>query len=87
LSLLNGTCDGSLIEYLSSLLRIKILRVVPPLMALLMVVPPSSFLLVQRFEANLDDNLMCIVVAGSELSLVEFGGLTPPHFARSVFYS
>jgi hypothetical protein len=45
--------DGSLIEYLSSLLRMKILGVVPPLVVLPMVMPPSSFLLVQRFEANL----------------------------------
>ena len=22
---------------------------------------------------------MCIIIAGSELSLIEFGGLTPPH--------
>jgi hypothetical protein len=35
LSSLNGTspCDGSLIEYLNSLLRMKILGVVPPLVA------------------------------------------------------
>jgi hypothetical protein len=41
----NGTCDGSLVEYLSSFLRMKILGVVPPLVVLQMVVPPSSFLL------------------------------------------
>jgi hypothetical protein len=27
---------------------------------------------------------MCIIIAGSELLLVEFRGSTPPHFARSV---
>jgi hypothetical protein len=51
----NGTlpCGGWLIEYLGLLLRMRILVVVPPLVALPMVVPPSSFLLVQHFEANL----------------------------------
>ena len=27
-------------------------------------------------------HLVCIIVAGSELSLVEFGGSIPPHFAQ-----
>jgi hypothetical protein len=43
----NGTpsCSGSLIEYFGLLLRMRIV-VMPPLVALPIVVPPSSFLLV-----------------------------------------
>jgi len=32
-------------------------------------------------------HLVCIIIAGLELSLVEFGGSIPPHFAQSMFYS
>jgi hypothetical protein len=49
--------------------------VVPPLMVLPMVVPPSSFLNV--LKTIFDDNLTCIIDTGSELSLVEFGGVSP----------
>jgi hypothetical protein len=39
-------CDGSLIEYLGSFLRMRILVVVPPIVALPLVVPLLFLLLV-----------------------------------------
>jgi hypothetical protein len=57
----------------------NILGVVPLLVALPMVVPPSFFLLFSILKPIFDDNLMCIVVTGSKLSLVEFGGSLPLH--------
>jgi hypothetical protein len=44
-------------------------------MVLPMVLPPSSF--VNVLKTIFDDNLVCIVDTGSELSLVEFGGVSP----------
>jgi hypothetical protein len=51
--------------------------VVPPLVALPMVVPPSSFSLFSVLKPIFDDNLMCLVVTSSKLPLVEFGGSSP----------
>jgi hypothetical protein len=55
----------------------RILVVVPPLVALPMVVPPSSSSLFSVLKPIFGDNLMCLVVTSSELSLVEFGGSSP----------
>jgi hypothetical protein len=65
------------------------------LVALPMVVPPSfltcSSSLFNVLKSTISNinwwHLVCIIIVGSELSLVEFGGSTPPHFAWSVFYS
>jgi hypothetical protein len=72
-------CGGSLIKYLGSFLRMRILVVVPPLVVLPMVVPPS-FSLFSVLKPIFDDNLMCLVVTSSKLPLVEFGDCIPVHF-------
>jgi hypothetical protein len=57
----------------------RILVVVPPLVALPMVVPPSSSFLSSVFEPIFGDTLMCLVVTSSELPLVEFGRIVSSH--------
>ena len=94
--------------YLSLLLKMRILEVAPLVVALPMVMPPSSIKpvlvlnLILVWQVHLSwlvlppclgissrtyRHLVYIIIVDSKLSLIEFGGSTPPQFARSVFCS
>ena len=98
---------------LDSLLKMRILEGVPPVVVLPLVVPPSyakpvlvlnliliwqvhpfltcSSSLLSVLKSTISNrnwrHLVCIIIAGSKFSLVEFGGSIPPHFVQSVFCS